>query len=397
MRFIPSDPDISTIFNRIQSKDIDLQPDFQRGEVWTISKQQRLIDSILRGWIIPPILVIATKNSELQVLDGQQRLASIKNFLLGEFTVDGLIEPVDTQIEALHQKRYQDLPPEIQKRFDRTPIRLFEVIDFSPNEPAEIFFRLNQPTPLTAAERRNAFFGPVRDQIRKLSDELENRIGHHSLSFTNSRMAYDEIIGRIVCTIEAKTLQRKVTAATVDELYRRKQPINPEIIIEIQQALNKFCYATNGINNLRQAQLRLSRATLHSWLLFILRNQKVEIQALSEFLEIFETYRSDYDRGISLDLVSKYAANGNFDLLISSSYVFNDRASSRVNDASSVIVRDLVLWIHWIFGYKDPSEFRENELTQRLVKSIENLKSLDRISDFEIDSTIEYTNWGAVF
>lgn len=397
MRFIPSDPDISTIFNRIQNNDIDLQPDFQRGEVWTTSKQQRLIDSILRGWIIPPILVIATNNSEQQVLDGQQRLASIKNFLLGEFAVDGQIEPFDSQIAALHQKRYQDLPPEIQKRFDRTPIRLFEVIDFRPNEPAEIFFRLNQPTPLTAAERRNAFFGPVRDQIRQLATELENRINYHSLSFTNSRMAYDEIIGRVVCTIEARTLQKKVTAATVDELYRREHPINQKVITEIQHAVNKLCEATNGINIFRQAHFRLSRATLHSWLLFILRNQKIDTQALSEFLVIFETYRSDHDSGVSPDLLSRYATNDHFDLLITSSYIFNDRASSRVNDASSVIVRDLVLWIHWVFGYKDPSDFREDKLTQRLVNSIENLKSLNRISEFEIDTIIENTNWGAVF
>jgi hypothetical protein len=397
MRFIPSDPDISTIFNRIQSGDIDLQPDFQRGEVWTTSKQQRLIDSILRGWIIPPILVIATNNSEQQVLDGQQRLASIRNFLLGEFSVDGQIEPIDTQISTLHQKKYRDLPPEIQKRFDRTPIRLFEVIDFKPNEPAEIFFRLNQPTPLTAAERRNAFFGPVRDQIRKLSDDLENRIDDHSLSFSNSRMAYDEIIGRIVCTIEAQTLQRKVTAATVDELYRREHPIDQKIITEIQDAVTKLCEATNAINIFHQSHFRLSRATLHSWLLFILRNQEVESKALGEFLAIFETTRSGYDSGISPDLLSRLATNKHFDLLTSSAYLFNDRASSRVNDASSVIVRDLVLWIHWIFGYRDPSEFRGNELAKRLVNSIENIKSLNLISEFEIDIIIEKTNWGAVF
>lgn len=397
MRFIPSDPDISTIFNRIQSNDIDLQPDFQRGEVWSISKQQRLIDSILRGWIIPPILVIATQNSEQQVLDGQQRLASIRNFLLGEFSIDGLIEPYDAQIEALHQRKYNDLSPEVRKRFDRTPIRLFEVTDFKPNEPAEIFFRLNQPTPLTAAERRNAFFGPVRDQIRQLSDDLENRIGRQSLSFTNSRMAYDEIIGRIVCTIESKTLQRKITAATVDELYRREEPIHPQIIQKIEYAVSKLCEATNEIDIFRQAHFRLSRATLHSWLLFLLRNQKIEKTALSDFLICFETMRSDFDSGISTDLYSRYAISDNLDLLISTSYVFNDRASSRVNDASSVIVRDLVLWIHWIFGYKDPSAFREEELTQRLINAIENLKSINRIAEFEIDTIIENTNWGAVF
>ena len=57
---------------------MDLQPDFQRGEIWT--HQKRLIDSILMGWRIPPIHVV--KSSEIidEVLDGQQRLAAIRDF-----------------------------------------------------------------------------------------------------------------------------------------------------------------------------------------------------------------------------------------------------------------------------------------------------------------------------
>ena len=33
MRLIPWDPDVETIARRIKTGDIDLQPDFQRGEV----------------------------------------------------------------------------------------------------------------------------------------------------------------------------------------------------------------------------------------------------------------------------------------------------------------------------------------------------------------------------
>ncbi len=33
MRLIPSDPDIQTVFSRIKDGSLDLQPDFQRGEV----------------------------------------------------------------------------------------------------------------------------------------------------------------------------------------------------------------------------------------------------------------------------------------------------------------------------------------------------------------------------
>ena len=58
MRLLPSDPDIETIVSCIKSGDIDLQPDFQRGEVWSMTKKQRLIDSVLRDWHEPPIHVI---------------------------------------------------------------------------------------------------------------------------------------------------------------------------------------------------------------------------------------------------------------------------------------------------------------------------------------------------
>src|SRR5687767_2044387 len=108
MRFYPADPDIATIYNRIEQGDIDLQPDFQRGEVWSVAKQQRLIDSILRNWIVPPILVVAASNGETQdVLDGQQRLASIRDFKKNKIRVDGRIEPKAPEIEALHGLTYE--------------------------------------------------------------------------------------------------------------------------------------------------------------------------------------------------------------------------------------------------------------------------------------------------
>src|SRR5437762_11786862 len=94
MRLLPSDPDVETIVSRIQSGDIDLQPDFQRGEVWGRLKKQSLIDSILRDWHVPPIHVIENaKTRKHEVLDGQQRLAAIRDFVDGQFPVNGQIEP----------------------------------------------------------------------------------------------------------------------------------------------------------------------------------------------------------------------------------------------------------------------------------------------------------------
>ena len=81
MKMVGTDPDLGTIVSRISAGDLDLQPDFQRGEVWGDTKKRRLIDTILRGWHVPPVHVIELQDSAREVvLDGQQRLTTL--FLL---------------------------------------------------------------------------------------------------------------------------------------------------------------------------------------------------------------------------------------------------------------------------------------------------------------------------
>jgi hypothetical protein len=110
VRFDTSDPDIATIVRRIERNVIDLQPDFQRGEVWSAGKKQRLIDSILRKWHVPPIHLVAKSGGKYDVLDGQQRLTAIRDFVRGKFAIDGDIEPHDSRLVELDGLRYFDLP-----------------------------------------------------------------------------------------------------------------------------------------------------------------------------------------------------------------------------------------------------------------------------------------------
>ena len=49
MKISASDPDIETLVGRIRKNELNLRPDFQRGEVWSEAKRQKLIDTILRG------------------------------------------------------------------------------------------------------------------------------------------------------------------------------------------------------------------------------------------------------------------------------------------------------------------------------------------------------------
>ncbi|KQW20751.1 hypothetical protein ASC80_11125 [Afipia sp. Root123D2] len=123
------EPDLRTISTWIQDGEIDLQPNFQRGDVWPLPKKRKLIDTVLRGWSIPPIHVVVTPSGTLEVLDGQQRLTAIRDFMRDDFPVDGSVEPFDHSIEELHGTRYSNLPLTMRRAFDQYTLRVFRITD----------------------------------------------------------------------------------------------------------------------------------------------------------------------------------------------------------------------------------------------------------------------------
>ncbi|WP_074415154.1 DUF262 domain-containing protein [Mycolicibacterium fortuitum] len=134
-----SDPDLETIVSRIKGKELDLQPSFQRGDVWDAKRRQRLIDTILRGWYVPAVhLVIDTEGHEL-VLDGQQRLTTIRDFFDDELKIDGKIQPSDSHIEELDGLYYSQLPDNIRRNVNRFTIQTITLTDYRPQEPNELF------------------------------------------------------------------------------------------------------------------------------------------------------------------------------------------------------------------------------------------------------------------
>lgn len=345
MRLLPSDPDIETIVARINSGDINLQPEFQRGEVWSKVKKQRLIDSILREWHVPPIHIIEVMPSRKQeVLDGQQRLAAIRDFVNGVFPLDGTIEPASEEIERLDGLRYSQLPDSWKRRFNQFTIRIFRIVDYRPGEPGELFFRLNQPTSLTSAEQRNAFFGPVREQIKDLVEYLDHKsIDRNFLGFSNARMAYDDVLARVALAIERGSLAEKITASDLADLYRSDIPLSSRAISLIQSSVDKFSEAQRFLDSLKS---KFNKATIFSWFLFLVRVDLhqyhfVDARLLGEYLSFFELTRIEAAIGVETTTLS-IAPQIETGALLS---IYESRSSARVADVSSVLLRDATIWI----------------------------------------------------
>lgn len=380
MRLTPSDPDVETLVGRIDSEEIDLQPDFQRGEVWPLSKKQRLIDSILREWHVPPVHVIVDPESQRSsVLDGQQRLAAIRDFKRNRFVLDGRIEPLHPEISKLHGMTFDALPREWKARFNQFTIRVFRITDFQPSEPAELFFRLNQPTALTSAEKRNAFFGTTREQVRDLVEQMERlSLAKGFWGFSSARMAYDDIVARACMTLENRSLRKKVTANVLADRYRSGSPFDNEVI----QTLRSTIEALGLSSRLLPHPLEFNKATAQTCLLFAAKlvRQPVDQQAIAEalarflssFSDLLEVSRSVAGGTLYAQCVNIFSNQTAESLL----RIYTDRSTSRVADTSSVVLRDFVIWSMFTAFVVDSGYANSIHEVERILEAKDRLRGL---------------------
>ncbi|MBB4376483.1 DUF262 domain-containing protein [Bradyrhizobium sp. SBR1B] len=344
MKLTPWDPDVRSIVDRIHRGDIDLQPDFQRQEVWSLAKKKKLIDTILREWSIPPVHLVMTETNQLEVLDGQQRLATVRDFLNDQFSIDANIIPLDGRLTPLHGKFYSQLDPATQRKIDQYTIRGFRITDFEPDEPNELFYRLNQPTGLTAGEKRNALYSSARKQLKTLVSRfqaLDNT--KETIGFSNARMAYDDVLAKLLFFLDRGTFSVKSTESLISDRFRDPQGFNDAVIARANVCIDKFSSAREKIG-----PRRFNKASVLSWLLYCAR------------LDAHDEAGPTMDR-----FFFAQASKSGRDYLSDAIGVFSDRASLRVSDVSSVAYRDFCLWYLHFFAVSTsvPASIRVDRIT----------------------------------
>ena len=390
MKCESTDLEIETIVSRIKNEDMDLQPDFQRGEIWTLQKKQKLIDSILRGWKIPPIHVIHNNQSIDEVLVGQQRLAAIRDFYDNIICIDGKILPENSELIQLDGMHYRDLPKKWQRQFRQYSIVIIRLTEYQPEEPAELFYRLNQPTTLTSAEQRNAYIGVTRDQVKELSNKfVALGASKETIGFSNSRLAYDEIISKFCFSVETGTLKKKITSNDISIQYRQAIPFSDECIRIVAKTLEKFMECIIGWDDFKYS---FNKATIFSWFVFIRRNLSLSDTELKNIIGYFEFCRA-FIKGKYKKVDQRYIEvfsslqkrNSFFEIMLNT---FNQRSSMGSTDALSIIYRDIIITV-----FRDMLWENETELIQYTINTFKELENLN----YTLEKIVEKYNWGEKF
>lgn len=190
-------PTVDLVIKRLQYNEIDLNPDFQRNAgIWDNTRQSRLIESLLLRIPLPVFYMAADRDNKWQVVDGLQRLSSIKSFVLDKkLKLRGM-----EYLSQFERNAYGDLPRDMRRRIDETQLA-FHVIDAGtpPEVMFNVFKRVNTGgKPLTPQEIRHALNpGSARDLVNELAESAEFRRATDE-SINPRRMADRECVLRFV-------------------------------------------------------------------------------------------------------------------------------------------------------------------------------------------------------
>ncbi len=190
---------MSTLIDRLEHNEIDLNPDFQRSaDLWRPEIKSRLVESLLIRFPIPAFYFDATDEDKWQVVDGLQRLTTIKKFVIDKtLKLKGL-----EFLKELEHKCYKDLNRTLIRRIDQSPVTLYLIKPGTPvNVKYSLFYRINTGgLTLNPQEIRHALSQSVnKAQASNFLKELSNlSIFKTCVRVSDKRMLDKELILRYI-------------------------------------------------------------------------------------------------------------------------------------------------------------------------------------------------------
>lgn len=169
---------VQTIIQQINDGNVDLNPDFQRRNVWDNDKRSRLIESLMIGYPVPEIVLaeIIGEKKKYLVIDGKQRLLAIYGFMNKDSDFwDGAPKLKNqTVLKNNNGLSFDELIEDEKRRFLNADVRCTLLSGYKNYSTLyDIFYRLNTgSSPLTMQELRNSIYkGGFSKTIIKHTDK----------------------------------------------------------------------------------------------------------------------------------------------------------------------------------------------------------------------------------
>lgn len=232
---------VDTVIERLEENSIYI-PEFQRRYVWSDSQASRLIESLIIQCPVPVIYLNQEQDEKLSVIDGNQRLTSIRRYIKNEFPLKGL-----TAYPELEGNRFFELDRRFQRHIVNRTLRCIVILkDTHPQVKFDVFERLNTgAVKLNPQELRHGlYYGDLIDISTKVA--RETKFASFLEIKEDKRMKAEELIIRFWAMSESFDDYRKPLAAFINSFTERHRQISNEFS---ESLVDSFNVTLNAVKN----------------------------------------------------------------------------------------------------------------------------------------------------
>ncbi|KAF1718014.1 hypothetical protein CSC74_03705 [Pseudoxanthomonas yeongjuensis] len=228
MKLDESKLSIANLRDMLVRGDLVANRDYQRSPgLWPNASRSYFIDTILEGYAFPKIylhefLDRKSKKVKTEIVDGQQRITTIQDFLGDKFALG-------KNSAKYHGLKFSDLDDDTQDAFLFYVVSSDVIRDAGRTEILQMFRRMNAYTlPLNAAEKRHSeFFGEFKDMVNRVLDRA-GLLAEWDVFTTRQivRMADAAFVADVVLAIEEGVVS--TSDAKLHVLYKRYDSAYPQ-------------------------------------------------------------------------------------------------------------------------------------------------------------------------
>lgn len=296
---------------------------------WDNEQQSLLIHSMLANYPVPTVYVHKTESVEVDskgrhsynysVLDGKQRMTTVFSFINGEYALSEDIPDVEIE-DTTYQiagKYFEDMEEDVQQEILRFRFNIQAFEDVTDEVIEEIFFRLNNSTPLTKPQKARPLMG-VENSIF-INEILEGRFFTEKCTFSKMQLKKSDDMCTLLqgmMLLDNKYRDYSFDSISADEVMRYSQYIKNNYPDECKDRLKKIIGFLDNVFYTKDKNLK----KINIPIVFLVADEALKtsvtgINFRRWFHTFFDEHKEEYNQYCSSGSIKKEKTLGRIDVM----------------------------------------------------------------------------------
>lgn len=296
---------------------------------WTNEQQSLLIHSMLDNFPVPSVYIHKTESIEVDakgrhsygysVLDGKQRMTTVFSYIDGEFALadDTPYVTIEDTVYEIAGKFFDDLAEDVQQEILRFKFNIQCFEDVTDEVIEEIFFRLNNSTPLTKPQKAKPLMG-VGNSIF-INEILENRFFKEKCSFTKRQLMQSADLCTLLqgmMLLDNKYRGYNFPSISDDEVMAYSKWINGNFLDECKCRIKKIVAFLDNLFYMKDKNLR----KINIPILFLMADKALKLSITGTkfrrwYDDFFDKHKDEYNQYCSSGSIKKEKTIGRIEVM----------------------------------------------------------------------------------